>query len=145
MTDHSSASTAGGDQEVATIIDALSKAKTSDRRRLAEKFILAALGSIPWVGGFMSAAADYKFDGPDRRADDRRTQWLEQHAKKIDQLRQAIDDILKRFEAIGPQVDERIQTDEYLALVRRAFRAWDKADTEQKRQYVGNVVANAAG
>ena len=38
----------------------LAKGAPSDRRKIIEKFILAALGSIPWVGGFMSAAASYK-------------------------------------------------------------------------------------
>jgi hypothetical protein len=145
MTDDPTGLLPDEDRVVACIKDELAKATSSDRRRISEKFILAALGSIPWVGGFISAAADYRFDGPDKRADDLRTQWLEEHSKKIAALRRAIEEILQRFEAIGPQVDERIQSEEYLALVRRAFRAWDRADTEEKRKYVGNLVANSAG
>ena len=38
----------------------LSKAAPTDRSRIIEKFVLAALGSIPWVGGFISAAVSYK-------------------------------------------------------------------------------------
>jgi hypothetical protein len=33
----------------------LAKATPTSRRRIIEKVILAALGSIPWVGGFVSA------------------------------------------------------------------------------------------
>src|ERR1039458_4024116 len=38
----------------------LAKASSSERRALIDKFILAALSSIPWVGGFLSAAAAFK-------------------------------------------------------------------------------------
>jgi hypothetical protein len=38
----------------------LAKAAPSNRRRLIERFVLAALGSIPWVGGVISAAVNYK-------------------------------------------------------------------------------------
>ena len=38
----------------------IAKAAPADRQRIIEKFILAALGSIPWVGGFLSAAMSYK-------------------------------------------------------------------------------------
>jgi len=30
----------------------LAKSEPTRRRRIIEKFVLAALGSIPWVGGF---------------------------------------------------------------------------------------------
>jgi hypothetical protein len=30
-------------------------------------------------------------------------------------------------------------------LVRKAFRAWDEADTQEKRHYVANIITNAAG
>ena len=43
------------------------------------------------------------------------------------------------------QIEERIQSDDYLLLVRKAFRTWDEADTEEKRKYIKNVVANSAG
>src|SRR5262249_53331186 len=57
----------------------------------------------------------------------------------------ALQEIAARFQNLGSQIDERIQSEEYLTLVRRAFRAWDRADTDQKRKYVGNLVTNAAG
>lgn len=57
----------------------------------------------------------------------------------------SLQDIASRFEALGHQIDERIQSQEYLALVRRAFRAWDRADTDQKRKYIANLVSNSAG
>ena len=58
---------------------------------------------------------------------------------------QTLHDVTQRFETLGDQIDERIQSEEYLALVRRAFRAWDRADTGEKRRYVVNLISYAAG
>jgi hypothetical protein len=40
----------------------LAKSEPTRRRRIIEKFVLAVLGSIPWVGGFLSAAASFVVD-----------------------------------------------------------------------------------
>ena len=123
----------------------LAKASPSNRWLVIEKFILAALGSIPWIGGFLSSAATFKTEEGPRRTDNLHTQWLEEHARKLASLRITLQMIVNRFENLGPAIDERIQSEEYLQLVRRAFRVWDEASTEEKRRYVGNVVANASG
>jgi hypothetical protein len=101
--------------------------------------------SIPWAGGFISAAVSLKTEEGSIRTNTLQTQWLEEHARKIDQLMHDLQEIANRFESLGTQIDERIQSEEYLGLVRRAFRAWDRADTDEKRKYVRNIVSNAAG
>jgi hypothetical protein len=133
------------EQAVEFIRTQLAKAAPSERRRLIEKFVLAALGSIPWVGGFLSAAASFKLEQQSSRTNTLQTQWLEEHARKIAELMEALRHVTGRFEDLGPIIDERIQSEEYLALVRRAFRTWDGADTEEKRTYVRNLITNAAG
>jgi hypothetical protein len=123
----------------------LAKTEPSRRRRLIEKFVLAALGSITWIGGFLSAAADYKVEESSLRADSLQTQWLEEHQAKIATLRETLAEIEQRFEALGPAIEQRIQSDEYLGLVRKAFRTWDEADTREKQRYIANVLVNSAG
>lgn len=123
----------------------LAKSQPSRQRRIIEKFILAVLGSIPWVGGFLSAAAGYKAEEGTLRQESLQTQWLEEHHGKIMALKETLGEIERRFEALGAAIDERIQSEEYLALVRKAFRVWDNADTTEKRRYAANLVTNAAG
>lgn len=123
----------------------LAKSEPSRRNRIIEKFVLAALGSIPWVGGFLSAAANYKSEEGPFKQNSLQTQWLEEHHRKLAALRETLEDIQRRFESFGATIDERIQSDEYLMLVRKAFRAWDEADTQEKRRYVANTITNAAG
>lgn len=133
------------EQRIAEIKTELAKTTTSRGRRLLDKFLLAVLGSIPWVGGFVSTMASLKMEAGDIKADDMRTRWLDEHQRKMKLLAGTLDDISGRFERIGEQVDERVQSEDYLNLVRRAFRTWDQADTEEKRKSVANLVANAAG
>ena len=45
---------------LATIKAELEAASPSRRQRILEAIALAALGSIPWVGGVLSAAATFK-------------------------------------------------------------------------------------
>ncbi|MBK7107417.1 MAG: hypothetical protein IPH62_19295 [Ignavibacteriae bacterium] len=121
--------------------------KTSPKnwQRMVEKFVLAALGSIPWVGGFISAAVSYKTEESGIKTNNLQSQWLEEHAKKISILMKDLEEVVNRFEGIGEQIEERIQSEQYLSLVRKAFRIWDESDTEEKRKYVKNIVSNSAG
>jgi hypothetical protein len=124
---------------------ALAKTSVSTKRKVVEKFVLAALSSIPWVGGFISAAASIKVDQRNSEKDNLQTRWLEEHAKKMGNLVGALADVVGRLNNLGETIDERIQSEEYLSLVRSSFRAWDHAETEDKRKYIANLVANAAG
>lgn len=110
-----------------------------------EKFALAALGSIPWVGGFIAAAASMKVEERSQQKDSLQTKWLEEHAKKMADLQASLETVFSRFDSLGEQIDERIQSEEYLGLVRESFRTWDTAETEEKRGYVRNLISNAAG
>lgn len=133
------------DPAVEQIRTELEKLNPSTKRRILEKFALAALGSIPWVGGFISALASMKTEEAGMQTSSLQTQWLEEHQAKMETLSATMLDIGRRFEAIGDEIDERLSSEKYLDIVRKAFRAWDKADTEEKRRYVANLVTNAAG
>ena len=76
----------------------LAKTQPTRRKRIVEKFILAALGSIPWIGGFLSAAAAYKAEESSIRQDSLQSQWLEEHEKKILLLKVTLEEIQHRFE-----------------------------------------------
>ncbi len=123
----------------------LAKAAPSNRRRIIQKFTLAALGSIPWVGGFISAAISLRMEKGELKTDSLQTGWLEEHTEKLEALQSTLNDIIERFTMLGSAIDERIESEEYLSLVRRVFRTWDRADTEEKRRYVANLISNAAG
>lgn len=130
---------------IAEVRGELEKLNPDFKKRALEKFALAALGSIPWVGGFISAAVNLKTEEGSLKLDSLQTKWLEEHEKKMQRLNGTLTEIGQRFDAIGPAIEDRIKSEEYLDVVRKAFRAWDDSDTDEKRKFVANLVSNSAG
>lgn len=135
----------GDDSVIDTIKAEISKSEPSNRKRIFQAFIMAALGSIPWVGGFLTAAATFKFDGANIERDSLQNQWLDEHHRKLLALKATLEEISERFGKLGETIDERLQSEQYLGVVRKAFRAWDQADTEEKRRLIANLITHAAG
>lgn len=133
-----------GSDPVQVISFELLKDQSSRGRRIRQKFLFASLSSIPWVGGFIAAAAAIPSEEAALRKDELRTKWLEEHRRKIEQLEETLVTIVVRFEEFGDEIEERIQSPEYLSLVRQAFRAWDSAETDDKRRFVANLLTNSA-
>jgi hypothetical protein len=136
---------AGVGQIVENLRAEIDKAEPSRRSRILEKFVLAALSSIPWVGGVLSAAEAFRAEEGGHKLNHLQTQWLEEHHRKIGALAKTLQEIGNRLADLGSEIEERIQSEEYLALVRKAFRIWDESDTEEKRKLLANVLTNAAG
>ena len=105
----------------------------------------AALGSIPWIGGVLSAAITLQAEGGQEKLDEMQKLWLKEHEEKISKLGSAIAQILQRLESLGSDVFDRIQSEEYLALIRKGFKVWDRADTEEKREFIRKLLSNAGG
>jgi len=123
--------------------DALIAKLSGGKRSKYVRFVVAALGSIPWVGGFIAASASLSAEREQQSINDLQRLWLEEHRGKIEQLNATLADVFIRLENFGDEVSERIESPEYLALVRRAFRSWDEADTEDKRQMFQKLITNA--
>jgi len=131
--------------EIEAIKAEISEQQGTRRGRFAQKFFLAALSSILWVGGYLSAAASLKSEEASSRVSELQTQWLEEHHEKLENLQDTLVEVDTRFSSLGESITDRIESDEYLGIVRKAFRVWDNADTKQKQKYVANLVTNAAG
>lgn len=130
---------------VASIHAEIEKASPSRRQRIYEAIALAALSSIPWIGGVFAAGMTYKIREDDVARDSLVEQWLREHQEKLLLLRQTLEEMVARLESLGEEIDERVQSKEYLALLRKAFRQWDEADTHEKRRLVVNLITNAGG
>jgi hypothetical protein len=111
----------------------------TERQRIIRKIIMAALGSIPWVGGFLTAAQAYNEDKGQTETDVLQRQWLEEHRLKMQNLARDLAEIIERLDSIGDEINSRIESEQYLALVRKSFRAWDQADTEQKKKFIKRI------
>jgi hypothetical protein len=114
-----------------------------DKRRKYSRFFLAALGSIPWVGGFLGAMSALDAEKEQGQINEFLRGWLEEHKNKIDELRKTLSEIFARFEKFGEEIQERVESPQYLDLIRKGFRSWDQSDTQEKRDLIRKLLTNA--
>lgn len=107
------------------------------------RFIMAALSSIPWVGSVIGATASFTAETEQQKLNDLQRLWLEEHREKIKDLGNTFVKIFNRLDEFGEVVQSRIESQEYLALVRKTFRSWDEADTDEKRKMYQKLITNA--
>jgi hypothetical protein len=117
----------------------------ASRRRRADRFILAALSSIPWVGGLLSASAALDAEKEQGLVNSLHREWLKEHKRRLGELASDLNDVVHRLDQLGPEAAVRLDQDSYLGLVRKGFAVWDRADTREKREYVRRLLSNAAG
>lgn len=107
---------------------------------------LAALGVIPWIGSvfsFLGAGASFLAEKDQEKLNALQKAWIQEHVKKIQELATALSEIYGRLDTFGELITHRIESEEYLALVRRTFQSWDQADTREKRQMLQRLITNA--
>ena len=122
----------------------LGKITDEDKRRRLLRFIVAAMSSIPWIGGLFSASTALHSEIEQAKSNELFNSWLEEHQNKIGELGLTIQEIIERFDSLGDIINERLESEEYLQIVTKAFRTWDKSDTIDKRQIIRNLIANSA-
>ncbi len=57
---------------------------------------------------------------------------------------QVIAEIVARLDVHDEEIAKRVRSDEYQALLRKAFRNWSGAESAKKREYIRNILSNAA-
>ncbi|WP_405282836.1 hypothetical protein V3331_13320 [Gaopeijia maritima] len=129
--------------EIERLRDDLAKNLEPGKRRRFKKLFSAALGGVPWVGGLMTGLATLRDAERQAEVNELQRQWLETHAEKLLALGQVLADVTARLDEFGDEVRDRIESEEYLAIVRLAFRAWDQADSQEKRDLLRKLLANA--
>ena len=128
--------------------NAISHILSGDGKSKYGRFVFAALGAIPWVGGAIAASSALHAELEQGRANEMIGKWLEEHREKINLLGNTIQQIAEKLETVEgemrDELEQRLNDESYLALVKRGFRAWDRAETDEKRDFVRRCLTNAA-
>lgn len=104
---------------------------------------MAALGGIPWVGGVLSAAATLSAENEQGRTNKIMFLWVQEHEQKLKELGATLNSIFERFSSFGDEVNARLESTEYLTLVRKTFRLWDQAETQEKKEMFKKLITNS--
>lgn len=118
--------------------------KSSEKWKKYGRLFANAMGAISWVGTILSLGATKSRGDAQGEVNQIYEEWLKVHKEKINYLLDALDEIAARLDNVQEDLVERIESEEYLALVRRAFRSWDAAETTEKQGYIINLISNAA-
>lgn len=123
--------------------DALVQKLGSGKYKKYARFVVAALSAIPWIGSIIGAAASLSAERDQEGINELHRLWLEEHQTKVSELGATFGEIFARLDGFGEEVQDRIESPEYLALVKTCFRSWDEADTQDKKQMLKNLITNA--
>ncbi len=122
----------------------LSKIDGKGKKTRTGRFVVSALSSIPWVGGIIAASSALHAEKEQGKINDLQRIWLEEHHRKIEELYYTIYQIHETLDNAGAEVQERMESEEYLALVRKGFKEWDNAETFEKKEYLRKLLTNAS-
>lgn len=101
-------------------------------------------GLIPGVGGAFGAAAGAWSEAEQKRFNKIFASWLKLQEEEIKEIGITLAEVMVRLDVNDPKVEERVQSQEYLSLVKKCFRDWSAAESEEKRVLLRNLLANAA-
>jgi hypothetical protein len=123
------------------IVDISRKDASSNANR---RFLLAILGVLPWVGVVISASISRWAEHEQEKTNAMFRAWLDEHEGRFRDLEQVAGSMASQAHAAGPAAQARLNSDEFLPLVRQGFRVWDRSETSDKRELIRRVLTNAA-
>lgn len=106
---------------------------------------MAALSSLPWVGSLIGAAATFSGESSQQGTGRAMYAWLKVHEQKLGDASELLQDMFARFESFGERIEERVNSEEYMSLVRKTFAQWDHAETTEKKHMLRRLITNAGG
>lgn len=106
---------------------------------------MAALSGIPWVGSLIGAAATLSAENAQQDVNKVMFLWVQEHEVKLRELGLTLKQVFERFESFGDRIKERIESEEYISLVRKTFWLWDHMETMEKKEMLRKLITNAGG
>ncbi|MBQ0803778.1 MAG: hypothetical protein KBT65_02705 [Sulfitobacter sp.] len=113
-------------------------------RGKAGRAILNTMGAIPFAGGLFSAAAGYWGKQEEAKANEFLKSWIEMLHDEIREKEITIIEITSRLDLHDEQISTRITSQSFQSLLKKSFREWPAAESEEKRILLRNLLSNAA-
>lgn len=101
-------------------------------------------GVVPFAGGLFSAAASAWSEHEQEKVNNFLKHWIKMLEDEIHEKETTILEIMARLDIHDEQIAKRIESKEYQSLLKKTFREWSGAESEEKRVYIRNILSNAA-
>ena len=105
---------------------------------------LQVAGAIPLVGGVFSAVAGAWSEKEQEKVNRFFDDWLRMLGEEIREKEATIVEIMARLDLQDEKIAERVQSQEFQSLMKKTFRDWAGAESEDKRVLIRNLLSNAA-
>jgi hypothetical protein len=122
-----------------------SESKTGkSHNKMIRGILNAASGAIPFAGGLLSAAASHWSETEQERAMEALRSWIKMLEDELREKQSTILEIIARLDMHDEEIAKRVQSKEYQSLLKKAFRQWAGTESQQKQEYIRNILSNAA-
>jgi hypothetical protein len=101
-------------------------------------------GFVPFAGGLLSAAAGAWSENEQEKVNSFFQEWVKMLKDEINEKEKTIIEIVARLDVHSEEISKRMRSSEYQSLLKKTFREWAGAESEEKRQYIRNILSNAA-
>ncbi len=101
-------------------------------------------GAVPLLGGAVSGAAGAWSESEQDHFNRVAASWMQLQKDEIKEIGITIAEILTRLDLNDENIRKRIESPEYLSLLKKSFRDWSAAESEAKRLLIRNLLSNAA-
>ncbi len=118
--------------------------KSGKSSKVVRGTLQAAGGAIPFVGGFFSAVASAWSENEQEKVNKFFQHWVQMLEDELKEKEETIVEIMARLDLQNQAISERVDSRSYQSLVKKTFREWSCAESEEKREYIRNILTNAA-
>ncbi len=111
------------------------------------QYALAFLGGLtqnPFALAATSGRSGEWTEAEQAKVTDLFESWLKLQETEITQIGTTLYEIISRLDIGNEKIKERIESQGYLQLIKRAFRDWSLGESEEKKMLVSNLLVNAA-
>jgi len=116
----------------------------SKKAKVARGTLEVVGGVIPLAGGLFSAVATAWADKEQDEVNQFFDYWIRMLKEEIMEKEATMIEILARLDLQDEEIKKRVKSKEYQSLVKKTFREWSGAESEEKRKLIRNILANAA-
>jgi len=132
------------DEEAGKLNQEMTEALTGGYGPKIARFALAMLSGAPFAGGLVSGTAAAWSEAEQDFFNRVAANWLRLHQDELKEIGVTIAEILSRLDLNDEEIRKRIESPEYLSILKKCFRDWSAAESEEKRVLVRNLLTNAA-
>lgn len=109
------------------------------------RYALSVLGGlIPFAGGAIGGAAGAWSDHESDQFKKMLRMWLRMQQDEVEEIGRTLFEVMERLNQNDERIRERIESKEYLSIVKKCFRDWSAAESEEKRILIRNLLSNSA-